>query len=113
MSQGKLADRVAVITGGASGIGKATAELFAAEGAKVVIGDVQREAGEDVANAIGGVFVLTDVSDAKSVNNLVDTAHKRYGRLDVMCSTTPESALAAHLSRPQKTPSRSIAIVLR
>src|SRR5271165_4721206 len=112
MSQGKLADRVAVITGGASGIGKATAELFAAEGAKVVIGDVQREAGEDVANAIGGRFVLTDVSDSKSVNNLVDTAHKQYGRLDVMFNNAGIGVASPLIATDDETYRKTIAIDL-
>jgi NAD(P)-dependent dehydrogenase (short-subunit alcohol dehydrogenase family) len=51
---GKLQDRVAIVTGAASGMGAATAELFAREGAKVVLCDVQREAGEAVAARIGG-----------------------------------------------------------
>lgn len=84
MAQGKLADRVAIVTGGASGIGKASAELFAKEGAKVVIGDVQVAAGEAVAKAIGAAFVETDVGDPKAVANLVDIACRRFGRLDVM-----------------------------
>ena len=84
MAQGKLADRVAIITGGASGIGKATAELFAQEGAKVVIGDLANSEGEKIAKQIAGLFVATDVREPKAVEKLVATACDRFGRLDVM-----------------------------
>jgi NAD(P)-dependent dehydrogenase (short-subunit alcohol dehydrogenase family) len=83
---GRLDGKVAVVTGAASGIGEASAHLFAREGAHVVIGDMQRERGEEVASSIGRdcVFVLTDVSRAEDVERLVSTAVERFGRLDVM-----------------------------
>ncbi len=84
MADGRLAGRVAVITGGASGIGKATAELFAKEGAKVVIGDLATSAGAKVAEKMGAVFFPTDVSKSEDVDALVKTATDKYGRLDVM-----------------------------
>lgn len=83
---GRLAGRVAVITGGASGFGAATAGLMAAEGARVVLGDLQEDKGEEVARKIGdaAVFLPTDVSREQDVKALVDTAVERFGRLDVM-----------------------------
>ncbi len=84
MAEGRLADRVAIITGGASGIGMATAELFAQEGAKVVIGDLPESPGEQVAKSIGGLFVPTDVREAKAVEKLVATACDKFGGLDIM-----------------------------
>jgi NAD(P)-dependent dehydrogenase (short-subunit alcohol dehydrogenase family) len=84
MASGKLKDQVAVVTGGASGIGKATAQLFADEGAKVVIGDVQGIEGENVAKTIGGIYQETDVRESKQVERLVERARKEFGRLDVM-----------------------------
>ena len=82
----RLLDKVAIITGGASGIGKATAELFIQEGAKVVIADVQQEKGEQVARALGdyAAFMHTDVSDANSVEALVKYTVKRFGGLHIM-----------------------------
>src|ERR1700676_2570334 len=84
MAQGRIEGKVAIITGGASGIGKATAELFAQEGAKVVIGDLQASAGEEIAKSIGGLFVATDVREAKAVEGLVRTACDKFGGLDIM-----------------------------
>ncbi|GAA4163632.1 3-oxoacyl-ACP reductase [Gryllotalpicola daejeonensis] len=79
----RLAGKVAVITGGGSGIGLATAKRFAAEGAKVVIGDVDQTAGEAAAELIDGLFVKTDVTDQTQVDALFDTAASTYGSLDI------------------------------
>ncbi len=86
---GKLSDRVAIVTGAASGIGKASAELFAAEGAKVVVADWDEARGEAVASHIRAsdgeaLFVKVDVSSAEDVRRMVETAAERYGRLDVL-----------------------------
>jgi NAD(P)-dependent dehydrogenase (short-subunit alcohol dehydrogenase family) len=77
-----LAGKVAVVTGGASGIGAATARLFAAAGARVVLGDLQ-DAGP-VAKEIDGLFVPTDVRDSDAVRALVERAAAEHGRLDVL-----------------------------
>ena len=83
---GRLAGKVAIITGGASGIGLASAELFVAEGAKVVVGDIQADAGQALESRYRGElsFVRTDVSVDAEVEALVAAAVQRYGRLDVM-----------------------------
>jgi NAD(P)-dependent dehydrogenase (short-subunit alcohol dehydrogenase family) len=83
---GRLAGKVAVITGGAGGIGEGTARLFHAEGAAVVIADVQDGEGEALAEELGerALFVRTDVTREEDVAALVDTAVERYGHLDVM-----------------------------
>jgi NAD(P)-dependent dehydrogenase (short-subunit alcohol dehydrogenase family) len=82
----ELSGKVAIITGGASGIGLATAELFVAEGAKVVIADVDATRGQDVAAGLGhtAVFQQTDVADVDEVQNLVDFAIGQFGGLHVM-----------------------------
>jgi NAD(P)-dependent dehydrogenase (short-subunit alcohol dehydrogenase family) len=79
----RLAGKIAVITGGASGIGLATGKRFVAEGATVVIGDFDVAAGEAAAELLGGLFVKTDVSKEDEVNNLFDTAAETYGSVDI------------------------------
>ena len=77
----RLEDRVAVITGGASGIGLATARRFADEGAVVVIGDLDPVAGQAVADEVNGLFVPTDVTDP--VEDMFAAAQSAYGRIDI------------------------------
>jgi NAD(P)-dependent dehydrogenase (short-subunit alcohol dehydrogenase family) len=83
---GRLEGKVAVITGGASGIGAATAALFVEEGARVVIGDLQAEVGEETAGRLGAncAFQPCDVSKESDVAALVDAATSRWGALDVI-----------------------------
>jgi len=77
---------VALITGGAAGIGKATAERFVEEGARVVICDVNQEAGEATAQALGPevAFYRVDVTDRQAVQAWVDDVVAKYGRVDVL-----------------------------
>ncbi len=75
--------RVAVITGGASGIGLATVRRLAAEGAKVVVADVDAQAGKSAADEVDGLFVRTDVTDPEQVGALFQAAVDTYGSLDV------------------------------
>lgn len=82
----RLQDKVALITGGAAGIGKATALRFAEEGAKVLICDIDKSAGEAAAKEIGqGVrFYRVDVTDRKGVQTWVDAVADEYRRIDVL-----------------------------
>ena len=85
---GRLDGRVAVITGAASGIGAGTARRFVEEGARVVVADLQADAGREVAAGLGdaAVFHPTDVTDEAQVAGAVDLAVERFGRLDIMCN---------------------------
>jgi NAD(P)-dependent dehydrogenase (short-subunit alcohol dehydrogenase family) len=79
----RLAGRVAVITGGAGGIGLAAARRMHAEGASIVVGDIDRDAGTAAAEELSGLFVPTDVSDEDAVNALFDAAAEAYGWVDI------------------------------
>ncbi|MFI9008257.1 3-oxoacyl-ACP reductase [Actinosynnema sp. NPDC053489] len=79
----RLEGRVAVVTGGGSGIGLASARRLASEGAKVVVADVDVESGKAAADEVGGLFVPTDVTDEEQVSALYRTAVDTYGSLDV------------------------------
>jgi 3-oxoacyl-[acyl-carrier protein] reductase len=80
----RLKDKVCLISGGAAGIGKATAKRFAEEGAKVVICDLADEAGEKVAQDVGGEYFNVDVTNRAAVQTWVDQVVDKYGRVDVL-----------------------------
>ncbi len=86
----QLKEKIALITGGSSGIGRATAQVFSREGARVVIADINVGSGVETANKItdaGGeaLFIETDVSKSTEVAALIETIIERYGRLDCAC----------------------------
>jgi NAD(P)-dependent dehydrogenase (short-subunit alcohol dehydrogenase family) len=80
---GRIEGKVAVVTGGCSGIGLATVRRFAAEGAKVVIGDVDDANGSRIAGEIDGAFVHCDVTNPEQVETLFGTAKEKFGSIDV------------------------------
>jgi NAD(P)-dependent dehydrogenase (short-subunit alcohol dehydrogenase family) len=84
----ELAGKVAIVTGGAGGLGRATVELFVEEGAQVVIGDVDARRGEALTEQLGptAAFKQTDVADSDAIQDLVDFAVARFGGLHVMCN---------------------------
>ncbi len=79
----RLPGRVAVVTGGGSGIGLATARRLRSEGARLVIADIDDVAGQRVADELDGLFVRTDVADRDQVEALFAAAHDTYGSIDV------------------------------
>jgi NAD(P)-dependent dehydrogenase (short-subunit alcohol dehydrogenase family) len=85
----RLTDKVALITGSGSGIGKSTALLFAQEGAAVIVNDLNKEAGNETVEQIrseGGqaLFIQADVTDPASVQKMVQTALTEFGRIDIL-----------------------------
>ncbi|MEO7062085.1 MAG: 3-oxoacyl-ACP reductase [Lapillicoccus sp.] len=80
---GRLEGRVAVVTGGCSGIGLATVRRFAHEGARVVVGDLDETSGPTVAQEVGGLFVRTDVTSPEDVTALFRAANDTYGSVDI------------------------------
>lgn len=90
-----LKDKIVLVTGGGAGFGKAIVERFVAEGSKAIIADIDEKAGRATADAVGGHFVRTDVSDPASVEAAVAFAVATHGRLDVMVNNAGiESAQA-------------------
>ena len=87
----RLENKVALITGGATGIGAACARRFAQEGARVAIADINREGGQRTAEASGGHFIECDTGKAESCRAAVTETVARYGRLDILVNA------AAHL----------------
>ena len=92
----QLDEKVALVTGAASGFGEGIARRYAAEGARVVVADLNDQTGRKVAEEIGGAYVHADVSDRNDVRAMIGTAVERYGRLDVMVN----NAGVTHVNRP-------------
>src|SRR4051812_15402319 len=109
MPEGVLGGKVAIVTGAAMGMGEATARVFAAAGAEVLVSDINADAGEATAEAIrqdGGSasFVRTDVSKAADAEAMVRTAVERYGRLDCAvnnAAVTPDTHPLAELDEQE------------
>ncbi|HEX8100373.1 MAG TPA: SDR family oxidoreductase [Actinomycetota bacterium] len=83
----RLTGKVIVVTGGANGIGRALVERFHKEKpAGIVVADIDDEAGKQVAAAVGGLFVRTNVREEREIQQLVDETRDAFGRVDVFCS---------------------------
>lgn len=112
----RLDGKIAVITGGASGIGEGSVLRFVEEGARVVIADIQDEPGHELARRLGDVarFVHTDVTDESSIARAVDTAVDSFGRLDVMFNN---AGIVGAVGRIAETDTghwdRTVAILMR
>ena len=80
----RLRDKVAIITGAGQGLGRAYAQRFAREGAKVVIAELNADKGQAVAAEVKGQFIRTDVADEASCEQLAAATADRYGRIDIL-----------------------------
>ncbi len=81
---GFLDNKIALITGGGRGIGKATAQQFSNESATVIIAEYDKASGEETAEAVNGHFVKTDIRNEKSVSSLFEFVKTEFGRLDIL-----------------------------
>src|SRR5690349_11200777 len=98
----ELAGRVAIITGGASGIGRAACLLFAAAGARVVVADIDEAGGQATAAQIGeaACFVRTDVSSSADASRLAEAALERFGQIDILYNNAATTVLCNEHDRP-------------
>lgn len=108
----RLEGRVAIVTGGANGLGEAISRKFAAEGAVVVIADVDQAAMEQVAGELGVEASQCDVSDRSSVQSLVDGVVERHGKLDIMVANAGIANSPSYLEMDGEFWDRMIAVNL-
>lgn len=83
-----LNDQIALVTGGAKGIGRGISEALSQAGAYVIIADIDESAGIESAKAINGEFIKMDVTDQKAVHQCFEELLKQHGRIDIVCSNT-------------------------
>ena len=110
---GRLNAKVAIVTGGARGLGLGIAQRYAAEGARVVIADIATSVAAEAAGTIDGDHVGCDVTDRTSVQNLVDTVVARHGRLDIMVANAGIAGGAPFLELTDERWDSVIAVNLR
>jgi NAD(P)-dependent dehydrogenase (short-subunit alcohol dehydrogenase family) len=112
-----LQNKVAIVTGGARGIGRAISERFLAEGARVVIADIDEDAGSATLQALGGLgavrFVACDVGDSASVGNLVRASEAAYGEIDVLVNNAAILAAKEFLDLDESDFDRVIRVNLK
>ena len=114
----ELNGKTAIVTGGASNIGKAIVEGLVAEGANVVIADVDREQGARVADELDkvgdgdAIFVEADVTDAAQIEQMTATMLERFGQIDILINNAGWTANDLFLNKPVSDFEREIAINL-
>ncbi|MFO1070983.1 MAG: SDR family oxidoreductase [Geminicoccaceae bacterium] len=109
---GRLAGKVAIVTGAGRGIGEATARAFAAEGARVVVAEVDPATGAATAQAIGGTFVTCDVTRTDQVQAAVEATLAAHGRIDVLVANAGVNVFHEPLEMPESEWRRCFAVDL-
>ncbi|RJE82540.1 glucose 1-dehydrogenase [Paracoccus onubensis] len=99
----RLADKRAIVTGGGSGFGAGIARKFAAEGAKVVVADINSDAAGRIADEIGGIAVAVDIADGAGVAELVGTAEDKLGGIDILVNNAGVTHLPSLLEDVSET----------
>lgn len=105
-------ERVAVVTGAASGIGRAVAERLAAAGYRVVVVDLPAGEGQAVADSLGGLFVGADLSRREDCRRVIDSAHERFGRVDVLVNNAGYQHIDALEAFPEDRWENMLAVML-
>jgi NADP-dependent 3-hydroxy acid dehydrogenase YdfG len=98
-----LRGAVVLVTGAGRGIGRATAALFAERGARVVVGDLDRDAAEEAARAVGGLACKLDVRSRNSFSTFIEGARSRYGHIDVLVNNAGVMPLGEFVEEPDTT----------
>jgi 3-oxoacyl-[acyl-carrier protein] reductase len=105
---GRLDDKIALVTGAGAGIGAAIARRFRAEGATVVVNDLDGARAERVAAELGGIPIAADVADPDAVGRMFDDVRARHGRLDVLVNNAGISGLEANPGRATELAEKSV-----
>ena len=101
----KLKDKVAIVTGGASGIGRAIVRMMIAEGAKVIIADIQEEKGKEFPDAL---FIKTNITSREDVQKMVQTTLDTFGQLDILFNIAGPGATGGQLDTDENEFNRQI-----
>ena len=112
MAEKPFHDKVAVVTGAASGIGRAVAERLASDGARVVVCDVQAEAGEGVARQIGGLFVEADLACRHDCRALIDRTREEHGTVHILVNNAGVQHIDPIEDFPEDTWEAMLAVML-
>src|SRR5262245_18049441 len=116
MTMGKLAGKVAVITGGASGIGKAAVRLFVEEGSRVIVADMEDDQGTQLGGELGAAvaYVHAGVSRESDIQETIDQAVTRFGRLDCLYHNAEVVGVAGSIERtPAEGYDSTMGVLLR
>ncbi len=107
-----MTERVAMVTGAASGIGRAVAERLAADGYRIVVVDLPGDAGQAVAQALGGLFIGADLAKREECRRVVDVALGQFGRVDVLVNNAGFQHIDAIDEFPEDTWDKMLAVML-